>query len=279
MTPPIHPPTPPTPPASPNGGGASTLDAYLDGMLTGPALAAFEARLKSEPDLRAQVELQRRIDAALRRTLSPPQELSIPAAAALNGHAKPWGPDRGAAPPASPSPRQRVWWAAMAAALVLLAAGSWLGWRALHPEPGAVERYYFEQAAAGLRPEWVCENDEQMATYLEEQWGQRIFVAQADAHQAGIELVGWTSRPLLSAYTSVLLTRVEGRPVLVLVDTAGAGPPEAMTRAGGLRLFDRCMRGLTLYEITPLDAPRVITLFRKPGSNGAKHRPKPTGIF
>lgn len=55
------------------------LESYLDGLLRGEALAAFEARLASDPVLRDQVEQQLRINESLRRVFEvPPAAASAP---------------------------------------------------------------------------------------------------------------------------------------------------------------------------------------------------------
>ena len=50
----------------------SNLDLYLDGLLAGPELRAFEEQLARDPQLAAQVEAQRRIDDSLQRVMAAP---------------------------------------------------------------------------------------------------------------------------------------------------------------------------------------------------------------
>jgi hypothetical protein len=56
-----------------------------------------------------------------------------------------------------------------------------------------------------------------------------------------------------------MLCRVEGQPVMVLVDRVEADRPDATQSCDpSLRVFREERDGLVFYEITPLDSPRVM---------------------
>jgi len=66
-----------------NGGGQvepTRLELYLDGLLKGKDLQAFEEELRLNADLRAQVEIQDRIDSSLRRLFQAPASAPVIAA-------------------------------------------------------------------------------------------------------------------------------------------------------------------------------------------------------
>src|SRR5262245_63712050 len=69
-----HNPTNQRPGSDPGG----QLEAYLDGLLEGEALSAFEQAVASSPALRAQVEAQRKIDASLERLFERAEPLRLP---------------------------------------------------------------------------------------------------------------------------------------------------------------------------------------------------------
>jgi hypothetical protein len=224
------------------------LDAYLDGLLEGADLEAFEAAMAADPALRAEVELQRRIDAALRRHFALPEAPALhpPAAGAGSRY---WN-----------TPRLLA-----AAAIILLVAGITIFGlvryiAADHP----LVRVYRTEVARGLKPAWVCDTDEQLVAYLEDKYGRGLTVRGGD----GIDLIGWTSCTALSPYTAVLMTRVDGEPVFVLVDLLASDRDLSLPWLSGLHLFRRELGGMVLYELTPRAAPVLLDRFAEPPPRG-----------
>lgn len=238
------------PPPSPE-----SLDAYLDGTLEGADLAAFEAALAADPALRAEVDLQRRIDGALRHGFALP-EPAIPMLAP--------------APVPVPAPaRARRYWTAprllAAAAIVLLVGGFTTFGLARHlAADHPLVSVYRTNVARGLKPAWVCDTDEQLVAYLESKYGRALTVRGGE----GVHLIGWTSCAAISPYTAVLMTRVEGEPVLVLVDTASADHDLSLPWLSGLHLYRRELGGMVLYELTPRSAPALLDRFAQPTPRG-----------
>jgi hypothetical protein len=63
----------------------------------------------------------------------------------------------------------------------------------------------------------------------------------------------------LSRYTTAMLARVNGKPVLVFVDKSSNDThPAEPTAKSGLHLFRKELGPLVLYELTPLDHPSVM---------------------
>lgn len=159
---------------------------------------------------------------------------------------------------------------AVAAGLAIAAgggAGYWwfvIGTAAPYRQPAEI---YQAQAGNGFTPEWVCTTDEEFVRTVRDRFGEPGLLPMATM---GVEVIGWAyNTPVLSNRTATLMTRVDGREVLVLIDSAEkdvnlrrAG--EAMG-APGLNLFKRRLGGLVLYEVTPLDSARVIPAFVRGG--------------
>ncbi len=72
-------------------------------------------------------------------------------------------------------------------------------------------------------------------------------------------MVGLTYCGGLSRYTTTMLARVDGQPVMVFVDRRENDeqivPPDPKT---GLHLFRKELGDLVLYELTPFAEPRVM---------------------
>lgn len=238
-------------PPAPDAGAPDLLDAYLDGLLEGPDLAAFEATLAADPALRAEVDLQRRIDAILRNSFAPPQQ-----AIAM------------ARPAAAPAPAPRYWTLPRlfaAAAIILLVGGITTFGLARHlAADHPLVRLYHDQIASGLKPAWVCDTDEQLVAYLESRYGRGLTVRGGD----GVHLIGWTSCSALSPYTALLMTRVGDEPVFVLVDVASSDRDLSLPWLSGLNLYRREVGGMVLYELTPRSAPALLDRFAQPAPRG-----------
>lgn len=215
------------------------IDEYLDGMLEGDDLARFERLLGEDPSLRNEVEIQRRIDESIRRTHTPGE--------------------------ASPAPAKRTPRVLRIAAVVALVALSvWFIARQIAPSgqpdyTGAVGEYR-RQIDNGFRPRVVCDTDEAFIAYMTNEYG----VPARANEDPGVRVLGWDySWRVLGTNSGVLLAEVEGEPVVVHIDRAEND--KKLKGGRGLSLFKRDLAGLVLYEVTPLDTPRVLPLIEPVG--------------
>ncbi len=253
--------------AAPSGDGAHTpLDRFLDGLMSADEAAQFQARLAADPALSREVSLQRRMDDRLRVLLAPPARIELPATARAEGVVATIGAAGAPALPARPA-RPSRWMGLVAAASLALLAGSggaywWfvIGSEAPFRQPAQI---YQAQAAQSFTPEWVCTTDEEFVRNVRERFSQPALLPLATT---GVEIIGWAyNTPVLSNRTATLMTRVDGREVLVLIDRAERDVN--LRRAGeaagapSLHLFKRRLGDLVLYEVTPLDRARVIPAF------------------
>jgi hypothetical protein len=80
---------------------------------------------------------------------------------------------------------------------------------------------------------------------------------------AGTKMEGLTYVGGISRYTTTMLARVGNKPVMVFVDRANSGyrPPEPCG-SSQLHLFSKQIGSLTLYELTPLDEPKLLEYFK-----------------
>jgi hypothetical protein len=217
------------------------IDAYLDDSMEPADCARFEASLASSPQLREQIELQGRIDDSLTRLFGP-----VPAAGATN----------------VPARSVRPWIIALAAAVLLASAAVWIvAGLVMGPQPvNRLGPIYHYTLASGFEPEIVCTTPAEFADWVRTNYGQALYPGD----DPGVEYVGWSYGPVVSGYSGILLARVDGEPVIVVMDrrereyTRQAHPEDP-----GLSMHRRRIGELVLYEVTPHGRARILPLLRR----------------
>jgi hypothetical protein len=157
----------------------------------------------------------------------------------------------------------------LAASLLLGLAGAWMIWRALPTTP--VDPYALEQKTMvavyqeaiddGFGPDWVCRNDEEFAFTFRVAHQQALVLREMPEDVAAL---GLSYCHTISPRTICILAQAEGRPVMVFVDRLDAEPGRAEAPGGGLHLHRGTVGDLVLYELSPLDTPRVLPLLHDP---------------
>jgi len=88
--------------------------------------------------------------------------------------------------------------------------------------------------------------------------GDAVMVGDGADMPVGTKMEGLTYRGGLSRYTTTMLARVNGLPVMVFVDRANADThPTLPSGESKLHLFRKELGPLVLYELTPLDQPKL----------------------
>lgn len=224
------------------------LEAYLDGTMPAERRADF-ARERGAALSEASAG-QARIDGALRQQFGGA------------GMTVPPLPEAAAGPRAY---RRAAWWRdarVLAAAGLLVAVGVWAAIAGLGGGADTLAAVYAREVDGGLVPGWVCETDAEFAQTFEDQFKQPLLAAAAP----GVELIGLTYNYALEARTVMVLARVDGEPVIVFT-----GPTRLVTEtpsvgSQSLNLFERQIGQVRLFEVTPLDEPRVLPGFYEPES-------------
>jgi hypothetical protein len=250
------------PPEQPD---SSNLDAYLDGALPAKQQGAMKREIETNPELRAEVELQGRIDESLRRSFAPskpPAEL-LAVLLAAGGSSASTPPTLRNATGGVPY-RWRRWLAIAGVAVAATIVWAVVGWqffagRGKTPnyDPNTpLETIYATSVADGFKPKWVCDEPHEFASTFKKRQGQGLLLA---AMPPGIKMEGLHYLGGLSRYTTAMLARVDGKPVLVLVDKSSEDKhPAEPSAKSGLHLFRKELGPLVLYELTPLDRPSVM---------------------
>jgi hypothetical protein len=224
------------------------IEGFLRGELGPEEMQLFQRELDHNPELRDQVQQQRRIDGWLRRAFEP-MTVPLPAPRAL------------AFKPGGARPLRRLWWYGAAAAILLAGAGVFVRFvnnRFADPRISP-DSLYNRLVMRGFQPTTVCTTEKEFAAFVRQRFGQALSAAAAPA----VEILGWgygdqyDGSPL-SPKALILLARVEGQPVTVLIDRVSADRELTVPEHSPLHLFKRTMGRLVVYEITPADAPRVL---------------------
>ena len=239
------------------------FDAYVDGLLSDSAHREFERRLERDVNLRDELALQGQLNEHLRTLFAPPDAERIvarfPIRSTSGAGATAWNKHF-----ANVSKGRRFAWAAV---LVVVVGGGWLLREWIEPPPlwdqyklHTLVEVYQHEIDTGLNPLWVCKNDHEFAGTFWRKVRQPLVMDEAPEH---LQAIGLSYVHALSPDTTYLLARVRSRPVLVFVDRVEVDThPEI--EGGDLNLFRRQVDQLILYELTPLDEPHVLKLFRKP---------------
>ncbi|CAG1004412.1 hypothetical protein PHYC_03140 [Phycisphaerales bacterium] len=253
------------PPSNPGrAGGIDPVDAYLDNLMTPDERAAFERRLARDADLRELIELQKQIDGSLVRQLPYRAPTPAPAAIPISRAAGiSW---------------TRIRWIGAIAAIVALAFITVL----YVTQPPALkfrapDLVYRDFDAAGWKPAWVCKDDREFAEMVSFYLDSAVVVP---LDTPGVTLAGWSladqfdhGKPIgtpMSQQTLALLTKVDGKNVLVLMDRLSSDRKMRVSADSGLFLHRRELNGLVLYEVSPMPEARVL-----PKALPAEGRPKP----
>lgn len=268
------------------------IEAFLAGAFSAAERAEFETEMRADPALAEAVAAQADLDTSLRAIYTPPAVVpplpeidvggrsrsvptdggraEIPAAPTpIDAHPslKLVGGDAdaplGRRDPATQQPATARWARLAIAAILVLGVGIGVRLYVGSPMPEGIvppASLYSRLVKTGWNPAVVCKDDAEFIALVEKQLGQGLSAAAATP---AVQLVGWGYQndydgSPISPKTMMLLTRVDGEPVLVLIDALKNDRSINVDKASGLKLFRRTYGDLVVYELTPLDRERVL---------------------
>lgn len=242
---------------------SEALDRFLDGAMSPAEAAAFEAQLASSPELmaefRAEQALQQQLNNSLRASFAPPampplltqtEQLAEEQASFPIKKTRSWS-------------REAKLLLALAAAIALIVgvqSYSWLTTPGVPERPTLVATYE-KIVDSGFRPSEVCTTPESFSKWTAARYSTPLTSVEK---RPSVEFVGWSYSTAISNYTGVLLARVDGKPVIVVLDTIAnrdtVGSPcwRSPQDDKVVNIFPMEIGSLILYEITPFDAPRIV---------------------
>ncbi len=268
---------------------AELLELYLDGQLSDQRAAEAERRIAQVPAMQRAVELQERVDGALKQQFTAPAPDQQFLQDLLAGKATSVAIADESAPkvvplpnetPASSDRRQRLM-QVLAVAATLACASLWgtFGWDQLKQiiSPGegyeqlTVAQVYHGAVQRGFEPDWLCEDDQQFAQTFADRQGQGLLL---EPLPEGVRMAGLAYVSGLTRKSTSMFAYVDGEPVLVMVgrtdqieDSLLEPDPER-----GINIFTRQLDGLTLVEATPFNESRVLDSLKT-----GEVPPEPTG--
>jgi hypothetical protein len=232
---------------------SSKIDAYLDKVLAAEERDRFLREIAVSAQVQGEIALQMRVDESLARLFATP---SPPCNVLLQ-------PQHSKAVSAVVIPGRRRWMKVAALATAATIVWAMLAWHFFANNAASprytpnlpLETIYQNCVADGFRPKWVCEDKHEFAATFFARQGEGLLLADLPV---GTKMEGLTYRGGLSRYTTTMLARVNGLPVMIFVDRAMADTHPALPSGESkLHLFRKELGPLVLYELTPLDKPNV----------------------
>lgn len=242
------------------------LERYLDGQLEGAALKAFENACADNPALRAalaQIEAEdAALTASLKRSFAPPETTAEQILTSLNRETKPI--------PTAATRLKRVRKFAVAAALLLGLAGTWMIFDYLKPQtpvnpydsgPYQTLPEIFARAEADTLEYWVCADERQFATTFYQQFGHAARLAPE--LPAGLTALGLSYVNSITEKTIIIRGEFgpESKPVIIVIDRLADDDGTETAKISpdsGIKIYRRAAPPLVFYEISRLDKPHFL---------------------
>ncbi|MBL8875744.1 MAG: hypothetical protein JNM86_08115 [Phycisphaerae bacterium] len=233
------------------------IDRYLDGLMSGTERAAFEQAIGGSEALQEAIALQNRLDASLRSEFGAPP---APAGLLTREEARAFSEKK----QSTGWSRERRMFLALAALVALVASIQgffWLSASSNSAERPSLAHIYQGLVDHGFRPSEECTTNEKFAGWMKAKFGVALALKEV---RPDVQLVGWSSSTAISNYTGLLLATVDGQPVMVAIDTVARqnewGFPcrRQPGEDAAVNFFSAEIDGIAVYEVTPLDKPRII---------------------
>lgn len=261
-------------PHNSNGRHSNRIDAYRDDLLEAGERIAFERRIAEDVELERSLMFQDEVDAALRRLYAPPEKQAIQRVFTVGFEAArtraALGPEADSADAETPPAPFRVFgfprMLALAAAIAMLLFGGWLFSTTLDGPASEYEWQSLESAYAmytgrNMTPDWVCENDEELASSFSDRFGQSLLLRDPPDD---LQTLGLAYCNTITERTVCLLVRKGGVDVVVFVDRVEPDSGQRIPDGSKLNLHQRTIGRLVAYEVSPFEQPAVLDLLYDP---------------
>src|SRR5207237_601741 len=129
---------------------------------------------------------------------------------------------------------------------------------------------YTREVSRGFTPDLVCKTEKEFKQFTLYAVNQAMRVPP---EAPGVEVLGWSYRPVFSSATCVLLARYQGHDVVLLMDKeagcdARIEPPRVPEKTT-VHVFRKQVGSACVFEVSTRDQPEVLSLLEattiKPG--------------
>ncbi len=222
-------------------------------MPDSPERAETDLAMSSDGQMQRELQLQRQIEESLQR-------MFVPSAAPADLLAR----LQLRTPLTQPATKSRRNWAKLAfAAIAVSLVWGFLIWQFLPARRSVVEyknlplaTIYDQTVASGFQPYWVCKDPHEFASTFFTRQGQGLLLGDMPA---GTKMEGLAYTGGISPFTTTMLARTDGQPIMIFVDRASADIHPVLPKdETKLHLFRKELGPLVLYELTPLDHATVM---------------------
>lgn len=247
------------------------LELYVEGLLPASEAASFEAVMRGDAVLRARVAEARAADDAIRAAFQAPA-IAMRVPEDLSGASRVAESMIRSDVVGTIGNKRVPWWVTVAslAAMLALAVGVWTSMnRKPAPTFLAPDEVFSYLARGGFKPQFICENDEEFKTAVDNRFGQPLLIAASP----DIQLLGWAYSNVnygltLGKKCLILMATVRGEQALLFMDNTSEDRPLKIAEGSSLRLHRGVIGDMVLYELSPFEQPELLPRTYDPDKGG-----------
>lgn len=244
------------------------LDRYLDGLLEGDALTQFEARVREDANLRAEVERAHEVDQSLRVAFAPPGVDVVERMLASVRDANAMGNDKRTASGGVVGSVSARPWLGIAASIAIAFVAGWLIFQNVVSDTPAdpygpqdyrpMAQVWDDTVDAGFKPLWKCESDRQFATEFWRRLGEAATLE--NDLPTGTMMSGLSFANTISEGTMVMLGYHDDEPIMLFMDLLenDRNVERIDSASTGLNTFRREALPFVIYEVSRLDEAHLM---------------------
>ncbi len=241
------------------------FDRYIDGLLEGDALAAFEQVFEADAELRQAVKDARSFDALVAQTFAPPSASDAVIDQILSNAINQDNQTTNSTVSVLDRPSSWVWIKTIAA-MLLLSISAFLIWNATQ-QANSNNRYgprsyqsmsdLYASAQSGTLDYWRCDSDREFITTFWQHLDQGLKLKSPLPSTIEAKGIGYSNT--LTEHSMVFYAIVNREPVVLVIDRLqkDSSFEDHLAIDSTLQVHRLEMGGLVVYEVSPFDKPML----------------------